>query len=141
MANRTKGIWKDGGGAGKAERSSGPLRRFLVFFLALAAVLGVVMAAAYRDGTGFDVLRRYLNYGGSASSGEERYRYDFSPGNRFAVLGDQLVVLSENSLRLLNRDGGGDLVRPGEDVRPGSESGRRPGGGLRYRRQVAVCSG
>ncbi|WP_295744752.1 DUF5711 family protein [uncultured Oscillibacter sp.] len=106
MANRTKGIWKDGGGAGKAERSSGPLRRFLVFFLALAAVLGVVMAAAYRDGTGFDVLRRYLNYGGSASSGEERYRYDFSPGNRFAVLGDQLVVLSENSLRLLNRDGG-----------------------------------
>ena len=106
MANRTKDIWNDDDGAGKAERRSGPLRRFLVFFLALAAVLGVVLAAAYRDGTGFDVLRRYLNYGGSASSGEERYRYDSSPNSRFAVLGDQLVVLSENSLRLLNRDGG-----------------------------------
>ena len=106
MANRTKDIWNDDDGAGKAERHSGPLRRFLVFFLALAAVLGVVLAAAYRDGTGFDVLRRYLNYGGSASSGEERYRYDSSPNSRFAVLGDQLVVLSENSLRLLNRDGG-----------------------------------
>ena len=106
MADRTKDIWNDDDGAGKAEWRSGPLRRFLVFFLALAAVLGVVLAAAYRDGTGFDVLRRYLNYGGSASSGEERYRYDSSPNSRFAVLGDQLVVLSENSLRLLNRDGG-----------------------------------
>ena len=106
MANRTKDIWNDDDGAGWAERRSGRLRRFLVFFLTLAAVLGVVLAAAYRDGTGFDVLRRYLTYGGSASSGEERYRYDASPGSRFAVLGDQLVVLSDNSLRLLNKDGG-----------------------------------
>ena len=106
MANRTRDIWNDDDGAGKAERRSGPLRRFLIFFLALAAVLAVALAAAYRDGTGFDVLRRYLNYGGSASSGEERYRYAASPTSRFAVLGDQLVVLSENSLSLLNRDGG-----------------------------------
>lgn len=105
MANRTNDIPNDGG-AKKAERRFGPLRRFLVFFLVLAAVLGVVLAAAYRDGTGFDVLRRYLNYGGSASSGEERYRYDFSTGNRFAVLGNQLVVLSDNNLVLLNKDGG-----------------------------------
>lgn len=105
MANRTKDIGKDGGG-GKAERRFGPLRRFLVFFLALAAVLGIVLAAAYRDGTGFDVLRRYLNYGGSARSGEERYRYDASTYNRFTALGDRLVVLSDTSLRLLDRDGG-----------------------------------
>lgn len=106
MAERTKDIWNDDDGAGRAEKGSGRLRRFAVFALALAAVLGVVLAAAYRDGTGFDVLRRYLNYGGSASSGEVRYRYDASPGSRFAILGDQLVVLSENSLRLLNKDGG-----------------------------------
>lgn len=106
MANRTKDIWNDDDGAGKAEKRSGPVRRFFVFFLALAAVLGVVLAAAYRDGTGFDVLRRYLNYGGSASSGEEQYRYAASAANRFAVLGDQLVVLSDTSLRLLNKDGG-----------------------------------
>lgn len=106
MGNRTKDIWNDDDGAEKVKKGAGRLRRFLIFFLALAAVLGVVLAAAYRDGTGFDVLRRYLNYGGSASSGEVRYRYDASPGSRFAALGDQLVVLSENSLRLLDKDGG-----------------------------------
>lgn len=106
MAEKKRDIWNDDDGAGRAEKGSGRLRRFAVFALALAAVLGVVLAAAYRDGTGFDALRRYLNYGSSAGSGEERYRYDASPDSRFAVLGDQLVVLSSNSLRLLNRDGG-----------------------------------
>ena len=106
MAERKRDIWNDDDGAARAERAerrSGRLRRFAVFALALMAVLAVVLAAAYRDGTGFDALRRYLNYGGS---GEARYRYDASPGSRFAALGDQLVVLTDNSLRLLNRDGG-----------------------------------
>lgn len=106
MGNRTKDIWNDDDGAGKEEKRSGPVRRFFTFFLALALVLGVVLAAAYRDGTGFDVLRRYLNYGGSASSGEERYRYDASSANRYALLGNQLVVLSDTSLHLLDKDGG-----------------------------------
>lgn len=106
MGNRTKDIWNDDDGAGKEEKHSGPVRRFFTFFLALALVLGVVLAAAYRDGTGFDVLRRYLNYGGSASSGEERYRYDASSANRYALLGNQLVVLSDTSLHLLDKDGG-----------------------------------
>lgn len=106
MGNRTKDIWNDDDGAGREEKRSGPVRRFFTFFLALALVLGVVLAAAYRDGTGFDVLRRYLNYGGSASSGEERYRYDASSANRYALLGNQLVVLSDTSLHLLDKDGG-----------------------------------
>lgn len=94
-------------GAGRPEgRQAGLLRRFFLFFLILAAVLGMVLAAAYRDGTGFDMLRRYVNYGGTGSSGEERYRYDAFAGNRFAVLGDQLAVLSDASLRLLDGDGG-----------------------------------
>ena len=105
MANGTNEIRKVDDGDERTGRR-GWLRRFAVFFLALVVVLGLVLAAAYRDGTGFDVLRRYLHYGGSASSGEERYRYDASPGNRFAVLGNQLVVLSDTSLCLLNKDGG-----------------------------------
>nr|WP_325184277.1 DUF5711 family protein [uncultured Oscillibacter sp.] len=106
MAEKKRDIWNDDDGAGEAKRAekrSGRLRRFAVFALALMAVLAVVLAAAYRDGTGFDALRRYLNYGGS---GEERYRYESSSSNRFAALGDQLVVLSDNTLQLLNRDGG-----------------------------------
>ena len=38
-----------------------------VLLALLAAVLGVVLVAAYRDGTGFDALRRLCYYG----SGEE----------------------------------------------------------------------
>ena len=69
-------------------------------------VLGVVLVAAYRDGTGFDVLRRYFSYGSvESASGESIYDYDASTNNRFAVLGDHLAVLSESSLQILNKNG------------------------------------
>ena len=106
MADRTHDIWNDNDGEEKKPKKRRGLRRFLTFFLILAVVLGVVLVAAYRDGTGFDVLRRYLNYGGVETvGGEVIYRYDASPGNRFAVLGDELVVLSETKLSILDRNG------------------------------------
>lgn len=80
---------------------------FLTFFLTLAAVLLVVLLAAYRDGTGFDVLRRYLNYGVAEKAGDEIiYDYDSSSKNRFAVLGENLLVLSDASFSLLDKHGG-----------------------------------
>ena len=83
------------------------LRSFLVFFLVLVVVLGVVVVAAYRDGTGFDVLRRYLNYGKAEDvGGEALYVYDASAENHFALLEDYLVVLSETKLRILDANGG-----------------------------------
>ena len=45
------------------EEKRHPVRGILSFVLMLAAVLLVVLFAAYRDGTGFDILRRYLHYG------------------------------------------------------------------------------
>ena len=67
----------------------------------LAAVLGVVLVAAYRDGTGFDALRRMFSYGsGEESTAEAQYDYDASDSNRFAVLGDSLVVLSDTKLQV-----------------------------------------
>ena len=80
-------------------------RRFRPFLLVLAAVLALVTAAAYRDGTGFDAIRRRLNYGG-AETGQVRYRYEISPKNRFAALGNRLVVLSDVSVCLLDQNGG-----------------------------------
>lgn len=77
-------------------------RRFLIFFLTLVVVLAVVVVAAYRDGTGFDALRRFLSYGGKESSTATDYSYDASSSNRFAVLGDALVVLSDTQLQVLN---------------------------------------
>ena len=64
-------------------------RRFLLFFLILAAVLGVVVVAAYRDGTGFDALRRFFSYGSvEKAGGSTEFTYDASPSNRYAVFGN-----------------------------------------------------
>ena len=87
-------------------RRGGRLKGFLTFFLALAVVLLVVLLAAYRDGTGFDVLRRYLHYGGAERvGGAVRYEYDASSKNRFGVLGEGLVVLSDTSLKVMDKNG------------------------------------
>ena len=90
MADTTRDIWNDNDGE-EEKKPRRKLRGFLLFLLTLVAVLGVVMFAAYRDGTGFDVLRRYLNYGGAEKAGSEAvYNFDASSSNRFAVLGDRL---------------------------------------------------
>ena len=107
MADTTKDIWNDNDGEEEEKKPRRKLRGCLIFFLTLVAVLGVVVFAAYRDGTGFDVLRRYLNYGsGEKAGGESVYNYDASASNRFAALGDRLVVLSDTRLRVLNASGG-----------------------------------
>ena len=104
MAKKTHDIWNADDGAEARPRKKRPrLRRFLLFLLALVAVLAVVLVAAWRDGTGFDALRRYFSYG-SSEQGEE-YTYDAASSNRFALLGERLVVLSDTSLRLLDRGG------------------------------------
>ena len=107
MADTTKDIWNDNDGEEEEKKPRQKLRGFLIFFLTLVAVLGVVVFAAYRDGTGFDALRRYLNYGSvEKAGGESVYDYDASASNRFAALGDRLVVLSDTRLRVLNASGG-----------------------------------
>ena len=111
MADTTKDIWNDNDGEEEEKKPRRKLRGCLIFFLTLVAVLGVVVFAAYRDGTGFDALRRYLNYGSvEKAGGESVYDYDASASNRFAALGDRLVVLSDTRLCVLNDSGGGKAV-------------------------------
>lgn len=87
--------------SGQREKPA-PRRRMLLFPLTLIVVLLVVLIAAWRDGTGFDVLRRYLSYG-RAETGGIQYSYPASSKNRCAVLGDSLAVVSDTSLRVLGR--------------------------------------
>lgn len=106
MRDNTKDIWNDDDGE-EAQRRHSPLKGFAIFFVTLLAVLAVVVFAAYRDGTGFDVLRRYFSYGAAESAGGAAvYKYDASSANRYAALGEQLVVLSETNLAVLNAQGG-----------------------------------
>ena len=79
------------------------LRRFLIFLAVLAAVLGVVALAAWRDGTGFDALRRYFAYG--AGSGSGTIRYEASTANRFAALDGGVAILSDRELTVCTDDG------------------------------------
>ena len=107
--NTTKDIWNDEDGEREEGKKRGHLlRNFLIFLLMLIAVLGLVLVAAWRDGTGFDALRRYFAYGTEAVGGEKIvYRYDADNTNRFARVGTgSLVILSDTSLRLLGPDGG-----------------------------------
>lgn len=84
-----------------------PLRSAAVFAVIAAAVFAVVAFAAYRDGTGFDVLSRYFSYGKAEEAGGAAvYDYDADSSNRFAVLGEYLLVLSQTNLALLNDQGG-----------------------------------
>lgn len=107
MADTTKNIWKDEDGAREAPRKRCFPRGLLLFALVLLVVLGVVFAAAWRDGTGWDALQRYFSYGKSGTaSGTTVYEYDVSAQNRFALLGDRLAVASDTELRLLDPEGG-----------------------------------
>lgn len=108
MADTTRNIWNDQDGEEQREpKKRRGLRRFLTFLLILIVVLAVVLVAAWRDGTGFDALQRYFNYGKSESvNGATVYQYDVSPQNRFAMLGDQLVVVSDTGVWLLDQQGG-----------------------------------
>jgi len=106
MADTTKDIWNDDDGEEQKPKKRRKLPGILLFLLTLAVVLGVVLVAAYRDGTGFDVLRRYFSYSREEkTSGDAGYDYDASSSNRFAALGDTLVVLSDTSLKLLGQGG------------------------------------
>lgn len=107
MADTTNDIWNDDDGAEEVRPRRHGLRNFLIFFLTLAAVLLVVLAAAWRDGTGLDALRRYVTYGREKEAGTG-YVFDASARNRFAALGDRLAVLSETQLALV--DGSGSTV-------------------------------
>ena len=94
------------GGEQKAEtgkKKSGP-RRWLTLLLVLAAVLAVVALTAMEDGRHFASLRRWLMYG-SGSETANLYTYAADQSNRYAMLGDDLLVVTPNSVQLLRDDG------------------------------------
>ena len=106
MTDTTSNIWNDSDGEEEVPKKKHHRLRW--FLLLLIVVLAVVGVAAYRDGTGFDAIRRYFAYGSDSQTAEETetgYRYDASSSNRFAAVNDALVVLSQNTLKVLSSKG------------------------------------
>jgi len=104
MADNTKDN-RQRRGEGPPERQGGLLRSVLLFLLVLGVVCGVVFAAAWRDGTGFDAILRRLSYGSAQSSGGAGFTYDAAGDNRFALVGDGMAVLSGTEFQVLDGDG------------------------------------
>lgn len=72
--------------------------------LALAAVLIVAALTTMEDGHHFAALRRWLAYGDSSAT-QDMYVYAADSNNRYGRLGDSLVVVNENVLQIISRDG------------------------------------
>lgn len=91
------------GAAGEKPKCSG-LRSLPKLLLLLAVVLVVVVLTSMEDGNHFASLRRWLMYGDSGT-GQNYYTYVADGNNRFALLGEDLLVVNQNTLQLLSDDG------------------------------------
>ena len=81
-----------------------PIRHLPRLLILLAVVLVVVVLTTMEDGNHFVTLRRWLMYGDSGTSGNE-YAYVADNNNRFALLGDGLLVANQNTIQMLDDDG------------------------------------
>lgn len=91
-----------------APRRGGTVGRILKVLLILAAVLGIVMFAAYRDLDNMDSIRRLFSYN-KITQGEQGksqlWSFDADRTNTFALLNGRLIVASTTGISLLGSDG------------------------------------
>ncbi len=83
----------------------GKLRGFVTLVVVLAAVLGVVLVAAYWDLNSFDSLTRLLTYDKSAQEDGGRFSFSAERGNLYDMLGERLLIVSPTHITLLDADG------------------------------------
>ena len=87
-------------------RSSG--KRVLTVVLALVVVLAVVIAAAWKDLSSLDSVRRLFSYNKVQQDEQgkaELYSFSNDRSNTFALLGDHLIVASTTNVSVLASDG------------------------------------
>ena len=78
-----------------APRRGSGLKRVLMVLLVLIAVLAVVVAAAWKDLSGLDSVRRLFSYNNVTQDEQgkvELYSFSNDRSNTFALLGDHLIV-------------------------------------------------
>ena len=90
--------------AGERSSRRPTLRSLSRLLLLLAVVLVIVVLTTMEDGNHFASLRRWLMYGDSGT-GQNYYTYAADSSNRFALLGEDLLVVNQNAIQLLEDDG------------------------------------
>ena len=90
--------------AGERPSRRPTLRSMSRLLLLLAVVLVIVVLTTMEDGNHFASLRRWLMYGDSGT-GQNYYTYAADSGNRFALRGEDLLVVNQNAIQLLEDDG------------------------------------
>lgn len=84
------------------------LLRFLAFLVTLALVLGAVFLVLNYDKLNFDAVRRWFSYRSlerSDNGQAESFSYDGGNTNRFIPVGSDLLVCTENTIRLYSGSG------------------------------------
>lgn len=91
--------------APKQEKEKGGLSgRLVTLILVMAVVLIMSMLSTMEEGNQFAALRRWLMYGDSSETGN-LYTYAADQNNQYGVLGDKLLLVTPNAIRLLSDDG------------------------------------
>ena len=83
-------------------------KRVLTVILTLVVVLGVVVAAAWKDLSSLDSVRRLFSYNKVQQDEQgkaELYSFSNDRSNVFALLGDQLIIASTTNVSVLGSDG------------------------------------
>ena len=91
-----------------APRRGSGLKRVLMVFLVLIAVLAVVVAAAWKDLSGLDSVRRLFSYNHVTQDEQgkvELYSFSNDRSNTFALLGDHLIVASTTGVSVYGSSG------------------------------------
>ena len=91
-----------------APRRGSGLKRVLMVLLVLIAVLAVVVAAAWKDLSGLDSVRRLFSYNNVTQDEQgkvELYSFSNDRSNTFALLGDHLIVASTTGVSVYGSSG------------------------------------
>ena len=103
-------------------------KRVLTVILTLVVVLGVVVAAAWKDLSSLDSVRRLFSYNKVQQDEQgkaELYSFSNDRSNVFALLGDHLIIASTTNVSVLGSDGslvgmvlGRRAARENENIQP-----------------------
>lgn len=88
----------------QAKKKSGLSGRLVTLILVMAVVLIMSMLSTMEEGNQFAALRRWLMYGDSRETGN-LYAYAADQSNQYGVLGDDMLLVTPNAVRLLKDDG------------------------------------